>query len=247
MHLGALLDAVGVEEGAAQVDDGFAAPAHDEAAAVGDVRDLDALEVLLVGLGDEVVDFRGIDADGHALLGFGNGEFGAVEAVVFFRHGVEVDDERGSDLADGDGDSARAEIVADLDFAGEFRVAEKPLDLAFSGGVALLNLGGIFEGGVGVFLGGTRGSADAVAPGASADEEDGIARRGGAAENLRARRGGHDGADFQAFGDVARVIDLRNLSGGEADLVAVGRVAVCGDLTDFLLRELAGERFRKWC
>jgi hypothetical protein len=66
-------------------------------------------------------------------------------------------------------------------------------------------------------------------------------------KTLRARRGGDDGADFQALGDVAGVIDLGDLAGGEADLVAVGRVAVGGDLADFLLRELAGEGFGKWC
>jgi hypothetical protein len=148
VDFGGLLDAVGVEEGAGEIDDGFAAPGHDEAAAVGDVGDVDAFEVFLVGFGDEVGDFRGIDADGHAFLGFGDGEFGAVEAVVFFRDGIEVDDERGRDFADGDGDAAGAEVVADFDFAGEFRVAEEALDFALGGGVAFLDFGGVFEGGV---------------------------------------------------------------------------------------------------
>ena len=184
VDFGGLLDAVGVEEGAAQVDDGFAAPGHDEAAAVGDIGDMDAFEVFLVGLGDEVGDFRWIDTDGHAFLGFGDGEFGAVEAVVFLGDGIEVDDEGRGDFADGDGDAAGAEVVADFDFAGEFRVAEEALDLALGGGVAFLDFGGVFEGGVGVFLGGAGGSADAVAAGASADEQDDIAGRGGAAEDV---------------------------------------------------------------
>ena len=102
MDFGGLLDAVGVEEGAGEVDDGFSAPGHDEAAGVGDVGDVHAFEVFLVGLGDEIGDFRGIDTDSHAFLGFGDGEFGAVEAVVFFRDGIEVDDEGWGDLADGD-------------------------------------------------------------------------------------------------------------------------------------------------
>ena len=152
VDLSCLLDAVGVEESSAQVDDFLAAPVHDEAAGVGDVGDVDAFEVFLVGLGDEITDFRAVDADGHAFLGFGDGEFGAVEAVVFFRDGVEVDDEGGGDFADGDGDTAGSEVVADLDFAGEFRVAEQALDLAFGGGVALLDFGGVFEGGFGVLF-----------------------------------------------------------------------------------------------
>ena len=91
VDLRSLLDAVGVEEGAREIDDGFPAPGHDEAAAVGDVGDVFALEVLLVGLGDEIIDLGWIDADSHALLGLGNREFGAVEAVVFLGNGVEVD------------------------------------------------------------------------------------------------------------------------------------------------------------
>jgi hypothetical protein len=68
VDVGGLLDAVGVEEGAAQVDDGVAAPGHDESAGIGDVGDVDAFEVFLVGCGDEAGDFRGIYADGHAFL-----------------------------------------------------------------------------------------------------------------------------------------------------------------------------------
>ena len=242
-----LLDTVGVEEGAGEIDDGVAAPGHDEATAVGDVGDVHAFEVFLVGLGDEVVDFLGIDADGHAFLGFGDGEFGAVEAVVFLGDGIEVDDEGGRDLADGDRDAAGAEVVADFDFAGELRVAEQALDFALGGGVAFLDFGGVFEGGVGVFLGRAGGTADAVASGAAADEQDHIAGGGCAAEDVGTRGGGDDRADFKALGDVAGVIDFRDLAGGEADLVAVGRITAGGDLADFLLRELAGEGFGEWC
>ena len=247
MDLGGLLDAVGVEEGAGEVDDGLAAPFHPQAAAVGDVGDVDALEVLLVGFGDEVGGIGGVDADGHAFLRFGNGEFGAVEAVVFLRHGIEVDVERGGNLADRDRHAAGAEVVADFDLLGEFRIAEQALDLALGRGVALLDFGGVFQSGVGVLLRRTGRTADAVAPGAAADEEDNIAGRRRAAEDLRARRGGDHGADFQALRDVAGVVDFRDLAGGEADLVAVGRVAGGGDLADLLLRKLAGESLGERC
>ena len=245
VDFGGLLDAVGVEEGSAEVDDFLAAPVHDQTAGVGDVGDVDALEVFLVGLGDEVVDFRAVDTDGHALLRLGNGEFGAVEAIVFFRDCVEVDDEGGGDFADGNGDAAGSEVVADFDFAGEFRVAEQALDFAFGRGVAFLDFGGIFEGGFGVLLGGTGGTAYAIASGAAADEEDHISGSWRAAENVGAGGGGDDGSDFKAFRDIAGVIDLGDLAGGEADLVAVGGVAFGGDLADLFLRELAGEGFGK--
>ena len=153
MDLGGLLDAVGVEEGAGEINDCVAAPGHDESPAVGDVGDFDAFQVLLVGLCDEVIDFLWIDAYGHAFLGFGDCEFGAVEPVVFFRHGIEVDLERWGDLADGNGNAAGPEVIADLDLAGEIRIAEQALDFPFRGSIALLNLGRVFQRGIRVFLG----------------------------------------------------------------------------------------------
>ena len=86
---------------------------------------------------------RGRHHHGHALLGLGDGEFGAVEAVVFLGHVVEVDLERGRDLADGDRDAAGAEVVADLDLPAGARVAEQALDLPFGGRVAFLHFGGV--------------------------------------------------------------------------------------------------------
>ena len=246
MDFGGLLDAVGVEEGAGEVDDGLAAPGHHEAAGVGDGSDMGAFEVFLVGCGNEIGNFRRIDADGHAFLGLGDGEFGAVETIVFFGDGIQVDFEGRGDLADGDGDAAGTEVVANLDFAGEFRVAEEALDFPFRGGVAFLDFGGVFEGSVGVFFGRASGAADAIAAGATADEKDDIAGRGRAAKDLGTRGGGDNRADFQAFGDIAGVIDFRDLAGGEADLVAVGRIAVGGDLADFFLREFAGEGGGEW-
>ena len=44
------------------------------------------------------------------------------------------------------------------------------MNFALGGGVAFLDFGGVFEGGVRVFLGRAGGAADAIAAGASADE-----------------------------------------------------------------------------
>ena len=169
-------------------------------------------------------------------MGFGNGEFGAVESVVFFGNGIEVDAKRGCDFADGDRDSAGAEVVADFDFASEDRVAEKALDFAFGWGVALLDLCGIFERGVGMFLGRSGGAADAIASGAATDQKDGIAGGGFAAEDLRAWGSGNDRTDLEAFGDIARVVNFGDFAGGEADLVAVGGITVSCGAADFPLR-----------
>ena len=179
-------------------------------------------------------------------MGFGNGEFGAVESVVFFGNGIEVDAKRGCDFADGDRDSAGAEVIADFDFASEDRVAEKALDFAFGWGVALLDLGGIFERGVGMFLGRSGGAADAIASGAATDQKDGIAGGGFAAEDLRAWGSGNDRTDLEAFGDIARVVNFGDFTGRESDLVAVGGIPVSCGAADFSLWQFAWQRFRKW-
>ena len=96
-----------------------------------------------------------------------------------------------------------------------------------------------------MFLRGAGRPTHAIAAGAAADEQDDVARGRGTAENVGARDGGNHGADFHALGDVAGVIDFRDLAGGEADLVAVGRVTFCSDLADFFLRELARQGLGK--
>ena len=121
------------------------------------------------------------------------------------------------------------------------------MDFALGRGIALLDLGRVFKRRIRVFLGRAGGSADTIAAGAAANEQDHITRSGGTAEDLRARRGGDDCANFEALGDIPGVIDFRDLAGGEADLVAVGRITMRGDLADLLLRELAGKGFRKGC
>ena len=107
--------AVGGEELAAHVDDGLAVPVHDQARVLGDGGDGRGLEVLLAGVAEELLDVLGGQGHGHALLRLGDGELGAVEALVLLGHGVEVDVQAVGQLADGDRDAAGAEVVAALD------------------------------------------------------------------------------------------------------------------------------------
>ena len=54
---------------------------------------------------------------------------------------------------------------------------------------------------------------------------------------------GHNRTDLHALGHIAGVVDLVHLTGGQADLVAVGRVAGCGGGDELALGELALKRF----
>ena len=242
-HTGVLDSAVGVEEGTAEVGDDRTVPLHDHAGVLGDDGHLIRLEVFRLGGADEGICVLGGNDHGHALLRFGDGKLRAVETVVLLAHGIQIDAQTVGQLADGHADAARAEVVAALDEAGHVAVAEQALDLALLGRVALLHLGGHGRKRFQVVALGRAGrTTDAVTARAAAQQDDHIAGRGALAADVVCRSGRHHGAAFQTLGDVALVIDLRHMTGGKADLVAVGGVARGGSLAQLALRQLAGQR-----
>ena len=193
-HGGGLGRAVGGEELAAHVHDGLAAPAHAQAGLLGDGGHDGRLEVLLAGVVHELVHVLGRQGHGHALLGLGDGELGAVEALVLLGHEVEVDVQAVCQLADGHGDAACAKVVAALDQAARVLAAEEALELALDGRVALLDLGAVLLEGLDVVgLGGAGGATDAVAAGAAAEKHDLVAGRRALATDVGCRGGAHDG------------------------------------------------------
>ena len=117
------------------------------------------------------------------------------------------------------------------------------MNFPLGGGIAFLDFGGVFDGGFGVLFGGTGGTANTIASGASADEEDDIAGGWAAAKDVGAWGGCDDSSDFKTLGDVSGMINFRDLAGGEADLVPVGGITFGGDLADFFLREFSWEGF----
>ena len=90
----------------------------------------DLEESLLVGCCDD---------NSHSFLGFADGKFRAVQAFVLLRHDVQVDVQAVSQLADGNGNTARTEVIAPLDHAGCFAVAEQSLKFPLFRSVTLLH------------------------------------------------------------------------------------------------------------
>ena len=216
----------------------------DHASAVRDAGDDRRFKVFAVSEGEEFLRvFRGND-DGHALLRFADRELRAVKAFVLLRNGVEVDIETVRKLADRDGNAAGAEIVAAFDEGGGFAVHEQALQLPFLRGVALLHLRAAGrEGGYVVGFRRTRGAAAAVAAGASAEQDHDIAGKWLIAPYVFNGSGADDSADLHMLRKVTFVIDFVHKAGGEADLVAVGAVALRGGGYELPLRELALDRF----
>ncbi len=243
MHVLVLRRAVGCQELAAHVDDRLVVP-HDAHARLGrDLGDDRRLQVLLASVAQEFVHVIGGDGARHALLRFGNGKLGSVEAVIFLGNLVQVDAQPIGKLADGHRNAARAEVVAALDQAACLAAAEQALDLALLGRVALLHLGAAGLQAVEVvLLGRTRRAADAVAAGSAAQKHDDIARSRGFATHVIGRRGRHDCADLHALGNIAGMIQLVDLACCKTDLIAVAGIARSGRGDQLALRQLAGKR-----
>ena len=92
-----------------------------------------------------------------------------------------------------------------------------------------------------VGLGGTGGTADAVAAGAAAQQDDDVAGSGAFAADVGSGRCAHNSADLHALCHIAGVIDLIHLTGGKADLVAVGGITGGSGGHQFALGQLAGQ------
>ena len=231
---------VGVEKVPGQVGHHLALPGHDHPGALGDGGHRVGLQVLLGGGSHKGLRVPGGHDHRHALLGLGDGQLGTVQAVVLLAHRIQVNGQPVGQLADGHAHTAGAKVIAALDQPGHLPVPEQALELALLGGVALLHLAGHgVQAGLVVALGGAGGPADPVPAGTAAQQDDHIPRLGGGAVHMAGRGRTHHRAALQALGDIARVVELGHMAGGQANLVAIGGVARRGSLGQPALGQLA--------
>ncbi len=235
-----LVCAVRVQERAGDVDDRPAAPVENKAGLLCHHSDRGCLKVLLRRIAQERLLILRVDDDCHSLLGLGDGKLRAVETLVLLRHEVEVDLKAVGELADGDRDAAGAEVIALLDDVGDLGPPKEPLQLSLGRGIALLDLGAAGgEGLLRVGLGGAGCAAHAVTPGSSAEEDDHIARGRVLPDHVLPCRSAHDGTDLHALCHISRMVELRDLTGRKADLVAVAGVALGSARHELLLGKLS--------
>ena len=241
-----LCRAVGVEECAGDIRHGLSLPAHDHAGGLRHRRHAVGFQILRFGRGDEFCFVLGGDDHGHALLGFGDRQLRAVQPLIFLPYRVKFDAQPFGQLAHGDGDAARAEVVAALDEPRHVSVTEQPLNLALLRSVALLDLAGHSLKALHIMaLAAARGAADTVPARASAQQDHHIAAYGTLPDHVLRRGRGHHRAALQTLGNIALVVDLRHMAGGEADLVAVGGITRRGGLRQLSLGQLARKCFRQ--
>ena len=90
-----------------------------------------------------------------------------------------------------------------------------------------------------MYFGGTGSAAAAVTSGTSAQQNDDITRIGGLTDYIFTRSRPHDGADLHTFCNVVGMVNLLHITGGQADLVAVGGITLGGAVYDLALGQLA--------
>ena len=241
VRISVALGTVGVQKLAGEVNDGLAVPDLAHPLFLGDGGNDSRLKVFLGGVLHKGLGVLGSNGHGHALLALRNGQLGAVQTLVLAGDLVQVDVQAVGQLTDGDRHTACAEVVAALDKAAGVLAAEQALQLALDGRVALLHLGTAGLKACQLMrLGGTGGTADTVAPRASAQQDDDITRGGLLAADMAGRRRADNCADLHALGGVAGVVQLCDLTGGKADLVAVAGIARGSRRDQLALGQLAG-------
>ncbi len=149
-------------------------------------------------------------------------------------------------LADGHGHAAGAEVVAALDQAGHVAAAEQPLDLALLRGVALLAPRRPWWPEISCCGSWRSRWRRRCRPGRCGRPAGSPRRRGGDAPGRRLQREPRPPRRrIQTLGDVALMVDLGHVAGGQTDLVAVGGVARGGGLGQLALGQLALQRLTR--
>ena len=248
LHIRLLVRAVGIQKCSADIHDRTAAPVHDQPRRLCHDCNLHRFQVLLGGVLQKFLYIVRPDDTGHSFLGFRDRQFGSVKTCVFLRHSVQIDLQSRCQFSDRHRHSACAEIVAFADQSGHFRPAEHALELPLRRRISLLNLSAAhFDGRCGMCLGGSGRAADAVASCPSPQQNDHITRSGSLADHICPRSRRHDSADLHTFCHIVRMVDLFDITGGKADLVAVGTIAVRSFPDQLLLGKFASQCFRHGC
>ena len=230
LHGNVLLGTVTVQEVSRKINDILSVPVCDETIGIGDVCYVRRLEVLLMCECEEALHILRRDNHGHTLLRLGDRKLCAIETGILLRNLIEVDVETIRELTDRDGYTAGTEVVAALDQLTCLRITEETLQLTLLRCITLLNLCAVLLEGLHIVrLGGTGGTTDTITTGTTAEEDDDITRCRNLTTYVLCRCGCDDGTDLHTLCNIARMIDLIDEAGREADLVTIAGVTVgCG-------------------
>ena len=210
-----------VEEAGRQVEHDLAGEANDEVASTGELADVGQLDTVQPTPSTQLVDVIGSDGENHSLLSLRQPDLPRLQTRVLERNGVEFDvrTDRLGHLADcrreptrtavGDG---RPQMLGAVEHVDQQLLGDRVADL--HAGAGDLPGGGVHR------RTGERGSADPVATGCPADQDDPIA---GVRPRWRLALGGRAdaAAEDQRIGGELVVVEHRPGDRRQADLVAV--------------------------
>ena len=234
------MSAVGIQESTGKIHDLFPPPDKYQTGLFRYHRDLRRLQVLFPGIAKKCFHVFGINHNCHPLLRLRDSDLCSVQAGIFLRHLIQVYPKPVGQLSDSHRDAAGAKVITFLDETAYLFPAEQALDLPLGRRISLLYLRAAgLDGLLCMDLGGTGGSAAAVPPGPSAQQDNDISRIRSLPDHRTARRGAQDCSDLHSFRHIIRMIDLLHRSGGKADLVSVGTVSVSRLPYQLLLRQLS--------
>ena len=243
INVGLLMSSVRIQEGSGDIYDLFSSPYQNQTRTLGHDCNFYGLQVLLLGIFEELIHIFRIHNDCHTLLRLGNGNLGSVKTCIFFRHLVEVDTKARSQLSDGNRDTARTEVVTFLNQAADLRATEHTLDLTLSGSITFLHLcAADLNGSLCMYFGRTGSSADSVTAGPSAQKNDDISRIRIFSFDSFSRSCAHNCADLHTLCHIIRMINFFYITGSQTDLVSIGAIAVSCAADDLLLRQFAFQR-----
>ena len=236
-----LYGTVGVQELTGQVNNGVAVPVHPQAGfCLYGCHDR-SFQIFLAGFLDELVGIFCGNYHCHTFLRFADRDLCAVQTVILFRYGVQVDLQTVGQFADRNGNAACTEVVAAFDHLCHSGIAEQTLEFAFFRSVTLLDFcTAVSQRFHGVGLGRTGRTAAAVTSGLAAQQNDNIAGDGGFSADIGSRSSTQYRTDLHTLRHVAGVVYLCHVAGCQTDLVAVGAVAVGSTHGDLSLGQLAG-------
>ena len=238
--LGLEMGPVRIHEGPGEVYDFLPPPLQDESRLFRNDRHIGGFEVLLGRILHEELFVFGRHNNCHPLLGLGNSQLCPVQARILLWHLIEIYDQAVRQLADGNGNAARPEVIALLDDVGDFLPAEETLQLPLRRRIALLDLCPALGRGLGIVrLGGAGRSPDAVPAGPAAEEDDPVPGIRSQPLNRSSGRSPENGPDFHPLGRIVGVVEFLDIPGRQADLIPVRRISMGGLPAELLLGELA--------
>ena len=166
------------------------------------------------------------DNNRHTLLGFRDGQFGAIKAFIFFGHPVKLNPYAVGKLAHRNRNAASAKIIAPFDHPAYFAATEQTLNFTFCRRISFLHFctassQRLFS----MRLRRTGSAAAAVAASSPAYENHYISWLRLLTNYVFLGRRRHHRANFHAFSHKAFVIEFGHLTSSQTNLVAVRAVA----------------------